>query len=301
MKDHSRFINSDVEAYVLTHNAFFHFREFANSIAKTGISNNGKNKLFNEIDKYIYGDDDKRFYRTLNVGKRLYRARTISQSDLDSCKGINIFEKDEKYTTFGFDEGNSREAPLGCSDAGRNNIKGVSYLYLADKIQTACVEVKPYCGQLISVAEFKCKKDLNIIDFSNNVDFDIEESREDNIALGTFFTIVMSRFFLPVADESEYLATQILTDHIRKSGIDGIAYKSFYDRKGTNFTIFNSSRNSIEFIGSKIVMHKSVSNSFLDFNNGEILKTDSMSNGKYDMRSADDICKRIRNNIDKDV
>ena len=70
-------------------------------------------------------------------------------------KGIHI---DDVGNTFGYGEGDSREAPIGMSSAGRNNVQGVSYLYLADRLETACAEVKPVPRQYISVAMFMLKK-----------------------------------------------------------------------------------------------------------------------------------------------
>lgn len=258
-----KYKNSDVEAYVLMNNAYYHYNQFIKAIRSNSVSNDGKNELLNILEKYVSGDESQRFIKTIRSRKKLYRARIINPDQLKRNLGIDVFDVGGDYQTRGFDEGNSREAPLGMSREGRNNITGVSYLYLADNISTASVEIKSVCGQLVSVAEFETSKPLRVVDFSTDVMFDVEESREDNIALGTLFTLIMSRFFLPVSDTSEYLATQIITDHIRKTGIDGIAYKSFYDMKGTNYTIFNSNRDSIRYRGSRILMHKSVNNAFL--------------------------------------
>ena len=41
-------------------------------------------------------------------------------------------------------------------------------------------------------------------------------------------------------NELEYYTTQYLTDYIRKTGVDGISYRSYYDETGINYTIFNS-------------------------------------------------------------
>ena len=46
------YINSDIESFVLTSNAYFHFRQFISELKSKGISNNGENFVFNEIDKY---------------------------------------------------------------------------------------------------------------------------------------------------------------------------------------------------------------------------------------------------------
>ena len=44
----------------------------------------------------------------------------------------------------------------------------------------------------------------------------------------------------PVNDFEKYKTTQMLTDYLRKTGIDGISYRSYFDRKGINYTFFNS-------------------------------------------------------------
>lgn len=290
------FIDSDVEAYVLMKNAYFHYSSFLKEIEKDGIQNDGNCFLFNEIDKYLE-DKDRRFKIELKKGKKLYRARIVSENDLNKESGIKVDEDEVGFNTTGFNEGNSREAPLGKSSVGRNNLEGVSYLYLANKISTACAEMKSNCGQIISVAEFEANRILRIVDFSKNVGFDIKESRDDNIALGTFFTLIMSRYFIPVNNVTEYLATQVITDHIRKSGVDGIAYRSFYDKNGINYTIFNSSRSSIKYNYSKLMMNKGVSNTFLDFNERRIVHTTSISGNKYNSSDADSICNRLKNQL----
>ncbi len=51
---------------------------------------------------------------------------------------------------------------------------------------------------------------------------------------------LMLRFTQPVRGENAYRATQIIADYLRKTGIDGIKYKSFLTPEGANYTIFNS-------------------------------------------------------------
>ncbi|NBH86677.1 RES domain-containing protein [bacterium C-53] len=38
----------------------------------------------------------------------------------------------------------------------------------------------------------------------------------------------MLRFFEPVRGENAYRATQIISDYLRKTGVDGIKYRSFF-------------------------------------------------------------------------
>ena len=90
----------------------------------------------------------------------------------------------------------------------------------------------------------------------------------ENVALGRLFTLIMQQYFVPVSDKdkSNYKATQIITDHIRKSGVDGIAYKSAFHNAGTNYTIFNSNRNTFEYVESSVFWYQAQQQSFCDFN-----------------------------------
>lgn len=68
----------------------------------------------------------------------------------------------------GYDDINLREPILGrIGNEGRNNITGVSYLYIASNPETGCMEIKSQFGDLISLAKFKVLKSLYIIDFES--------------------------------------------------------------------------------------------------------------------------------------
>ncbi len=286
-------------AFALNNNAYFVFSKFLKQVSNNNIQNDGNNELLNIIDKYVSNDKDNRFRKTIARGSKFYRARLIDPNHLCSDYGINISDSPESFLTRGFDEGNSREAPLGISDTGRNNIEGVSYLYLANRETTACSEVKPHLHQLISLASFITKRTLHIIDFSTDKRFDTGESINENIALGPLFTLIMRKYFEPIADCTEYKATQIITDHIRKTGVDGIAYKSLYDEKGVNFTIFNSDRESIEYHGSKILMFQSARQTFLDFNEHKVKESKTMGQASYSAKDANEMLSNIKNTIHK--
>lgn len=105
---------------------------------------------------------------------------------------------------------------------------------------------------------------------------------------GDFFSQLMLRFTEPVRGENAYRATQIIADYLRKTGIDGIKYKSFLSPGGFNYTIFNCHPSAIEFCESKVVLHKQANHSFWDFND----EKEIMSNREekwlvYDKRIAD--------------
>lgn len=138
---------------------------------------------------------------------------------------------------------------------------------------------------------------MHIVDFSHDYRFAREESVEQKVALGPLFTYIMTQYVNPVVDPIEYRATQILTDHIRKTGIDGISYKSFFDEQGKNYTIFNSSRDYFKFSGSKIVMLQSERRTFLDFNEHRIRDAKTVGSARYDALFAEEVVNEVRKKL----
>ncbi len=270
-------------------NASFYFNRFLERVKKNEVREDGSDELLNLIDKYVI--DGFQFYRTIKSGTVLYRARIINSGEIRSDLGLSVLSNG---ILSGYDESNSREAPLGYSAEGRNNISGVSYLYLSSDEATACAEVKPTVRQLISVAEFEVTKQVQVIDFSDEKTFTGNSNNEDDVALGSLFSKIMLQYFVPVVDSAEYRATQIITDHIRKTGIDGVAYRSFYNERGTNYTIFNSNRSRFEFLGSRVVMLQSERRTFLDFNNMDVFTAKTMGYASYNQIDADEMIKQIK-------
>lgn len=256
--------------------------------------------LFNMIDEYTLNDPTKRFYKTIKNGTKLYRARIIKSFDR---RDYNDFDMNKEYVS-GYNELNSREAPLGKSSSGRNNIKGVSYLYVSKDESTACVEVKSSPRDLISLATFQTKTDLKVVDFAFESDkkFKMDEVNKEELALGKLFTYIMKAYINPVRygeEENTYKITQIITEHIHKSGVDGISYGSYYDRKGVNYTFFNSHINFFDFVSSRMLINQSQRVSFLDFENKNTFSVYSMNDTKYDVESAYKMTNDIRNTIIK--
>lgn len=256
-------------------------------------------ELFSIIDEIVLKDESKNFKSILSTGKKLFRAREINVEDYGK-KGLDIKAKepDSDYETSGYDECNSVECPLGKSKSGRNNIKGASYLYVALEEITACSEIKPTIRSLISLAEFEVMQPLNIIDFSCEKAFELELKGEFGISLGTFVTLLMFQYTEPVRDERDYYITQVISDYIRKYGVDGIAYKSFYTW-GTNYTIFNSHKNKIQFKGSRIVSYQFNKQYFWDFNNKKIIQVLKDEDVEYNKEIADGMLQSMSSSFQK--
>ena len=245
----------------LSANAGKAYNEFVQAIETEDGMTAKIQKIFRIIDEIVLGKEKDQFQDQLDKGQNLYRARIIGLLDLNnSGKGFKY--SDGKF--LGYNENNSREPLIGNSSAGRNNIPGESYLYVASNPQTACVEVKPQIEDLISLATFELVQPLKIINFASDKNFQREDTEIYNLSLGVLFTLLMFRYMQPAREENTYRVTQVISDYLRKTGIDGIAYKSFLSPGGINYTIFNCHKHKIKFCDSKIVLYRQAQRSFWD-------------------------------------
>lgn len=251
-------------------------------------------KILNIIDDIVLGKEKEQFEKELKQGTKYYRARIINPKDDGNSKTGLGKTIDGKFK--GYNDMNSREPLLGIGGEGRNNISGVSYLYMASNPETACMEVKSQFADLISLATFELREPLKIIDFSDDKTFQREDSKVFGLGLGALFTQLMFRYTEPVKGGNGYRATQVISDHLRKTGIDGIAYRSFLTPGGINYTIFNSHPQKIHFCESKVLIHKQANHSFWDFN--EACEIMSNRNGKW-MNWNDDIAKEHKKRLSK--
>ena len=74
-----------------------------------------------------------------------------------------IFEKEKKF--WGYDAEQSDAPPKDKTLGGRANPKNISYLYIAEDLKTAMMEVRPNLTQEVSVATIKILKTLRLFDF----------------------------------------------------------------------------------------------------------------------------------------
>ena len=287
MNDELQRIVDSLNAWGWSANARISFNKFLNAVeTEQGLSEQIQN-IQKIIDNIVLDKEANQFKKCLKVGTECYRARIINpEDDTNLEKGIGKTQ-DNKF--LGYNDINSREPILGIGSEGRNSIAGASYLYVASDPETACMEIKSQLGSLISLAKFKVVKPLYVFDFESDETFPRETTECYGMSMGVFFSQLMLRFSQPVRGENAYRATQVIADYLRKTGIDGIKYKSFLTPRGSNYTIFNCHPSAIEFCGSRVLLHKQANHSFWDFNN----ETEIMSNKEgtmltYDKRIADD-------------
>jgi RES domain len=173
----------------------------------------------------------------LSSGKALWRAQVGHALDPRKQDGV---EYDEPVP---FNA--ERMKPLRSSaHEGRVNPRGIPCLYAASDKETSVSEVRPWLGALVSVAQLTPKKQLKLVNCldSRETRFDLyleepaPEIREQVVwrALGRAFSEPVD----PDPAVAEYAPTQILAEHFKKLGYDGVVYRSTLG-KGMNFAIFD--------------------------------------------------------------
>jgi len=134
---------------------------------------------------------------------------------------------------------------LGLPVEGRANPQGLPVLYMSTDPNTAMTEVRPNLASVISLAILKTNRPLRIVDceMSNSTwsAFDArpipEEERE-----GVVWGSINDAFVRPVDPEvaaAQYLATQMVAEHLKVAGYDGVKYRTGYDTGGSNVALFD--------------------------------------------------------------
>lgn len=142
---------------------------------------------------------------------------------------------------------------------GRANPKGIPYLYLSTKMQTAIQEIRPWLGSLITVARVQIVKALKLVDCSKNIHrldgtgtdnlwphgVDLknwENGKLSNRKLEEYVWSWIDRAFsMPVDlsdDKADYVPTQILAELFKANNYDGIIFNSLF-AEGKNLILFD--------------------------------------------------------------
>lgn len=245
----SRLAGREAQAY---------YDEFIRKFDKPSNREIENTKVIQVLRRMLFEIPD-RFIFIREPNSIFYRSRLI-QMDAESIvnSGISVegIGGDTQFT--GFDCYDSKEPPVGIPGSGRNNLKGVSYLYVADDSYTACAETRPKPGHLISVARFQNIKPLKIFNFSDDVEIpDINAESLEDVTTVRLITNILFQFTIPVVSnkEKEYYPSQYISDFIRKNGYDGICYMSAFS-SGRCYTLFNCGESYIEFLDSEMVLHR---------------------------------------------
>lgn len=185
---------------------------------------------------------------TLAAGTVIYRAR----NGYNLIKVDKYFSKKEPY------RGGQIGAPS-ASDMrpGRANRVGQVALYAADQEYTAVAEVRPARGFLVTVGEWRTKRDLRLLDLFKErppINPFTDTTLADTLELYSLFDAFSLDLSTPLDrgdDPTAYLPSQSLTDGVRAAGYDGIRYLSAMHPGGSNIVLFDPA--VVEYVDSKLV------------------------------------------------
>lgn len=221
----------------------------------------------------------------------LFRARLVDfKKDLGKNKG---FEQSGHYV-YGYNEIESGRPPEIICKAGRMNSEWQSYWYFADDPVTAMMEVQPTIRQGVSLAKYRTKHKVKIIDFSiykntkweNMFDEKIIEKYGDNLKRA--YEKIVWFFSKPYEESKDYYISNLIRERCQELGTsDGIKYKSFYGN-GNNIVVWNTDK-EFEWIDSKLYMNYCCNNYFLSLSDEENLDNNRGFGSKVNSITQEDI------------
>ncbi len=213
------------------------------------------------IDEIFLNDFKEQFVISIPKDTIFYRARILDEKDDKRVdKGIGY----SKERLYGYNWQESKEPPAPKAKAGRMSREKEVALYLASDEITACSEIKPSIRQLVSVAQFKSTKNVQVIDFSKlkyTEPLDINDEKY-NADVRYFLQKVLALFTTPVDNLNDYCITQKIADHFREKGYMGFIYRSFYTN-GNNYTFFGDSMKYFRWIDSRVLIYYATASLFV--------------------------------------
>ena len=192
------------------------------------------------LDEYIKTTKQEllSYCTVLKKGQVLYRGRL-------GYKSLEVEKDDQKYKfRYPYFGKEIKNPPCHLSEAMRFNRDGFSYLYLSSDPETCIAELRLKVGSICSIAEFKLKKNLRLLNLDNNK---------------TFKEFLIT----PVCDDNRYhyKFTRFISDLIKNCEIDGIIYDSVQS-KGKCFVIFDDQSFELVEYSEKMYLAKRVEYSF---------------------------------------
>lgn len=162
------------------------------------------------------------------TGSNFYRGRLCSDSS-------------------GFTKNEMGAPPEGMATAGRANPEGISYLYLADSIETTLKEVRAGLFDFVTIGRFVSTKTINIVNLAylaqispflsgSLIDF---VRYQINIKTLEKICMEVARPLRRHDSLLDYLPTQYICDYIKSLGYDGIEYSSTMQKGGYNIALFD--------------------------------------------------------------
>jgi hypothetical protein len=147
--------------------------------------------------------------------------------------------------------------PKGKASAGRCNPEGISYLYLSSYQKTAVAEVRPNCGDIVSVAKFKVdvSKIFSFRVYFQGLPLPLNPNSHDSLFL---IKLIDNDLASKVTKERklDYIPFQYVSEYIKNKGFIGFVYSSTVG-PGMNLVLFDWEE-KIELIERKVIKIKNV-------------------------------------------
>lgn len=155
--------------------------------------------------------------------------------------------------------------PKHLASHGRANPAGIPYLYLASLPDTAVAEIRPHTGEQACVGEFTVG-DIKAVDLRSPRESvspfilgeagPIGQLRAD-LPLLERLGEELTRPVLPHGAAIDYIPSQYLCEFIKKSGFDGVVYRSSVS-DGFNLALFEPTKAVIDSVSGYLVTKVSV-------------------------------------------
>lgn len=197
------------------------FKLHLQNIVNDDLKSNNPDHLFKEYKEYFKTkalptkiiDADTVFYRGRIGNELIYGAE-------DDCN---------KSFLLPYYQHEIKAPPPIYTTGGRFNREGISYLYLADTIETCLAEVHLQIGQNCSIGEFKCKEQIEVIDLTKF---------HNDPEMKTWLKFMTQ----PVHNGTKHIynITRFLADIFKSINNNGIYFESV-QAKGHNIVCFDPS------------------------------------------------------------
>jgi len=167
----------------------------------------------------------------------------------------SLIEKMEKTSEWGYSKDESGMPNREKAGLNRASPKYISYLYLANDVNTSLAEARAQIRQEFSVAQYKIIEPLRIVNFLKSIK--LHKNTEEKSKEIILYNSIRQAFSAPSStDEKDYIVSQYIAEYIKKLGFQGIAFGSSRRKGGINYTLFND--DACEFIKSELYIVKNI-------------------------------------------
>ncbi|PDX92535.1 RES domain-containing protein [Bacillus thuringiensis] len=164
----------------------------------------------------------------------LYRARGLNlEAEEKELSSLNLYKE-------------IAPAPAIYATNNRMSPTGISYTYLTTSIKTGLEEIGASENNNYIVGSFLPRMNLKLLDLSKNVEIKLMSIFDSNYKhewtwLSEFIDEFIDEISKPISKthtDLEYIATQVLSEYVRKLGYDGIKYESSKVKGTYNYVLF---------------------------------------------------------------